>query len=90
MKRRLTMVVESREHCPVRAMPDPEGGWGPQVPNCEHPERAARGGEPWCPERGRHRTDRSLDAEYGIGPFPKTCPLDVERGKEMPCDTDEG
>jgi hypothetical protein len=69
------LLVVNRDACPVRRMPDPEGGWGPQVPCCEHPEREARGGDPWCPEIGPHRTDRSLDASYGTGPFPRTCPL---------------
>ncbi len=69
------LIVANRNSCPVRQVPSREGGWGPQVPWCCHPEREARGGDSWCPDIGPGRSDRSLDASYGTGPFPRTCPL---------------
>lgn len=63
------LVVEDRRGCPARKEPDPEGGWGPQVPTCEHPEQKARGGDYWCPDAVNELSVRFRD------PFPPTCPL---------------
>lgn len=69
---RIALEVLSRDGCPHRRYPDPEGGWGPQVPTCEHPDRRARRGDAWCPNDINQRAD---DPAPHLVDFPPRCPL---------------
>lgn len=66
----IMLLVVNRDACPVRAPAN--GDWGPQVPTCEHPEREARAGDPWCPNGPNQRED---DPNPALRPFPPRCPL---------------
>lgn len=69
---RIVTEVASRDDCPFRRFPDPEGGWGPQVPHCKHPRREQRGGDPWCPDAPNARDD---DPTPELTAYPPKCPL---------------
>ena len=63
MSKVVKLVIISKEYCPYRQLPDPEDGWGPQIPTCRHPLRKLRGHEGWC-SNGKENN-----------PFPPTCPI---------------
>jgi hypothetical protein len=67
------LLILNRSGCPHRRWPDPEGGWGPQVPTCHHPhQRSDRDADYWCPDKADCRDDDPTPRDT---PFPPGCPL---------------
>lgn len=69
---RVALQVTNRFGCPFRKPEDRECLGFFSVSSCEHPERAKRGGDLWCPDRPGSRSD---DPDPENTPFPPKCPL---------------